>query len=152
MKLSQTLKEIIHDACYGYVRQRAETALQAIASVSAAGEEDTKSSAGDKYETGREMMKQEIGRHQTLLADAQQMEAVLDRIDLMPRDAAGPGSLIRTDQALFYLAIGIGKLSVAGEEVLVLSSSAPIGRLLTGRSAGDTFSFNTRIYKIWEVG
>ncbi len=146
------LKEKIHDSCVRYVRERMETALLAIASVQAAGEEDTKSSAGDKYETGREMMKQEIERHQQLLAQAQQMEEVLEKISLEQRIITGPGSLVQTDEGLFYLAIGIGKLTVDEEEVFVLSPSAPVGKLLIGKRAGDTFSFNTRTYKVLKIG
>ncbi len=145
-------KEKIYDSCNSYVHERMETALQAIASVQAAGEEDTKSSAGDKYETGREMMKQEIERHQQLLTQAQQMEQVLTKLTLQQHKIVGPGSLVQTDEGLFYLAIGIGRLVVEGEEVFVLSPSSPVGKLLIGKGVGDSFSFNTKTYKVLNIG
>ncbi len=181
----QHIKEKIHEQCDSYIQQRIETALQAIASVQAAGEEETKSSAGDKYETGREMMKQEIERHQRLLADAQQMKRLLENLkplssgrDLlrskesvesgnpgstkkagkpgtMPvvnvSQTIGVGSLVQTDQGLFYLAIGVGRLIVEGKEVFVLSPSAPVGKLFVGRQAGDTLSFNGKQYVVLAV-
>ncbi|NGM61934.1 GreA/GreB family elongation factor [Sphingobacterium sp. SGG-5] len=144
-------KEKIHDACVQYVRERMQTALLAIASAQAAGEEDTKSSAGDKYETGREMMKQEIERHQQLLTQAQQMEQILQKLSPDPQKTVGLGSLVQTDGGLFYLSIGVGKLAVEGEDVFVLSPSAPVGKLLIGKCIGEAFSFQTRTYKILEI-
>lgn len=152
------IKEKIHDQCKSYIRLRMETALQAIAAVQAAGEEATKSSAGDKYETGREMMKQEIERHQQLLADAQQMEVTLEKFSPMsspipePKKTIRAGSVVRTNQGIFYLAIGIGKLIVDGTEVFVLSPSAPVGQLLIGKRSGDTVSFNDKTYRVLAVG
>lgn len=149
------IKEKIYNHCHSYIRQRIETALQAIASVEAAGAEDTKSSAGDKYETGREMMKQELERHQQLLAGAREMEQTLEGLGPTVQGSSAtivPGSLIRTDQGLFYLAVGIGKLSIEGQDIFVLSPSAPVGKLLIGKQAGDSISFNTKTYYILEIG
>lgn len=151
------IKEKIHEHCKHYIQKRMETALQAIAAVQAAGEEETKSSAGDKYETGREMMKQEIERHQQLLAEAQGMEAALEKFSPPsnptpePQKTIRAGSLVQTDQGIFYLAIGIGKLIVEGTEAFVLSPSAPVGRLLIGKRIGDTVSFNGKTYSILAV-
>lgn len=149
------LKEKIYGHCHSYILQRIETALQAIASVEAAGEEETKSSAGDKYETSREMMKQELERHQQLLAGAREMERTLEGLRPTVQNSSAtivPGSLIRTDQGLLYLAVGIGKLSVEGQDIFVLSPSAPVGKLLFGKQAGDRISFNTKSYHILEIG
>lgn len=149
------IKEKIYDHCHNYIRQRIETALQAIASVEAAGEEETKSSAGDKYETSREMMKQELERHQQLLAGAREMEQTLQGLGMTVQSSSAtivPGSLIRTDQGLFFLAVGIGKLSAEGQDIFVLSPSAPVGKLLIGKQAGDRISFNAKTYHILEIG
>lgn len=150
----KNIKEKIHQSCERYIQQRLDTALQAIASAQAAGEGETKSSAGDKFETSREMMKQEIERHQQLLADAKRMERVLEELDPQQeaREGVRPGSLVQTDQGLFYLATGIGKLTVDGTDVFVLSPSAPVGRLLIGTQAGDVITFNGREYHILELG
>lgn len=145
------MKTKIHESCRQYVHQRMQTALQSIAAVQAAGEEDTKSSAGDKFETGREMMKQEIERHQQLLAEAQRMASHLEMLNLQPSPITRPGSLIQTDKALFYLAIGIGKMIIEEKEVLILSPASPVGQLLSGKRKDDVFSFNKTTYKVLEI-
>ena len=125
--------------------------MDAIASLESAGREETKSSAGDKFETSREMMKQEIERNQQLLQQAQEMKATIEKLSLSHREAIGPGSLVQTDQGWLYLAIGIGKLVVEGTEVFVISPSAPIGTLLVGKKAGDRFTFRETTYTIINV-
>jgi sortase (surface protein transpeptidase) len=58
------LKTRLHSLCVSYVGQRIETAQRAIAIAQASANEETKSSAGDKYETGRAMAQLEIEKIQ----------------------------------------------------------------------------------------
>jgi transcription elongation GreA/GreB family factor len=132
------------------MQKRIDTAQQAIASVQDSGEGETKSSAGDKFETSREMMKQEIERTQQLLVDATQIKHALDSLDphSPPNTVVGVGSLVHTNQGVFYLAVGVGKISVEGQDVFVLSPAAPVGKLLMGKSVGEQVTFNGRAYMI----
>ncbi len=139
-------------ACKRYIDQRAANARQAIAAASEAATDDTKSSAGDKFETTREMMQQEISRHQQLLADAQRMEQVLASVDA--RAQAGPaklGSLMETNRGTFFLAVSVGQIAVDGQPYWVVSTAAPVGRQLLGKVAGDRFAFNGLDYAIVHV-
>lgn len=147
------IKEKVLLRCEQYVLNRINTAQHAIDAVEAAGEEDTKSSAGDKYETSREMMKQEIERNFQLLSEAKQMQLVLHSLKQISNHTSlvRPGSLIQTDQRMFYLAIGIGKLHVEGLDVFVLSPSAPVGQLLIGKQIGDQITFNQKTYLIQDI-
>lgn len=72
-----TLKEALLAHCFAFVEKRIDTAKTALADAQDASNDDTKSSAGDKYETGREMMQQEIVRNTRLLADATAQGQVL---------------------------------------------------------------------------
>ena len=151
--MHNTIKESLLLACRQYVGQRIANAQQAIASANEAATGDTKSSAGDKFETTREMMQQEIGRNQRLLMDAQRMELLLASLDARPH--SGPsklGSLVATDRGTFFLAISIGQLALAGTSYWVVSTASPIGQLLLGREAGQAFTFNGVKYVIDHVG
>ena len=55
-----TIKQTLYNFCVTYINQRMATAQQAIHTAQASANEETKSSAGDKYETGRAMMQLEI--------------------------------------------------------------------------------------------
>lgn len=148
----QSTKLALLAECKQYVNQRIENAKQAIAATSDAAAADTKSSAGDKFETTREMMQQELNRHRQLLADAERMEQALDKLDI--RVLAGPakrGSLIETDRGTFFLAIGIGQLRIAGISYWVISPASPLGQRFMGRKPGEQVTFNNTEYGISEV-
>ncbi|MDB5240215.1 MAG: hypothetical protein JWP57_840, partial [Spirosoma sp.] len=47
------LKQALHARCRHYVQQRIDTARQAMEAAQESANSESKSSAGDKYETGR---------------------------------------------------------------------------------------------------
>src|SRR5690606_37884706 len=129
-----------------------ENARQAIASANDAAAADTKSSAGDKFETTREMVQQELNRHRQLLADAERMEQVLDRLDIRPHTGpAKPGCLIETDRGTFFLAIGVGQLHIDGNSFWAISPASPLGQRFIGLNAGDHVTLNNVAYGINSV-
>ncbi|HWK59453.1 MAG TPA: hypothetical protein VNQ80_19070 [Parapedobacter sp.] len=139
-------------ACKKYVDQRIDNARQAIASASEAASDDTKSSAGDKFETTREMMQQELTRHQQLLAEAKRMDQVLANLDT--RVDGGParlGSLVVTNHGIFFIAISIGQLQADGMSYWVISPASPLGQLLIGVKTGEQIVFNGTIYQITNI-
>ena len=75
------LKAKLHAMCISYVQNRMEAAVQAIDDAQQAANEETKSSAGDKYETGREMMQQEADRSQVQLNEANKLMVALSKIN-----------------------------------------------------------------------
>jgi len=145
----EAVKTSLLAACQKYVEQRMANARQAIVSASDAAADDTKSSAGDKFETTREMMQQELNRHQQLLADAQRMEQVLTNLDIRIDDGpAKLGSLISTSHGSFFIAISIGQLQIDGTSYWVISPASPLGQHLIGVEAGEQITFNGTIYEI----
>ncbi|WP_353129227.1 3-oxoacyl-ACP synthase [Parapedobacter pyrenivorans] len=146
------IKEFILVACRQYVDQRIVNARQAIASANEAAIGDSKSSAGDKFETTREMMQQEIARNQQLLMDALRMGQVLVALDARShKGTAKLGSLVTTNHGTFFLAISIGQLIVGEANYWVVSTASPIGQQLVGREAGQEFTFNGVTYAIGHV-
>ena len=139
-------------ACQHYVDERTANAQQAIASARDAATDDTKSSAGDKFETTREMMQQEIARHQQLLTDAERMRQVLATLDIRQlSNTAKLGSLVETNRGTFFLAISAGRLEVDNTPYWIVSTASPIGSRLIGLRAGDQFSFNHMEYTIKHI-
>ena len=138
--------------CIDYVQTRINEAKQGIEDALYATMEETKSSAGDKYETGREMMQQETDRNQSQLNEANKLMVALSRINYNTTSAiADAGSLVTTNNGSFFVAISAGSLIVDGKTFFVVSPASPIGTKLAGRKAGDEFSLNGRNYKIESV-
>jgi transcription elongation GreA/GreB family factor len=146
------LKEQLHRQCLAFVQERMDNARQAIELAEQSAEEDTKSSAGDKYETGREMLQQEKNRGMAQLAEANKLLVVLNRIGTGGQsDKVSEGSVVLTDNGNFYIAISAGVLSIEGKSFFAVSPASPIGAKLTGCMPGDTFDFNGKTYLIEQV-
>lgn len=136
-------KEDILAHCLTSVAQRIQEVTFAIKDADQALADDTKSSAGDKYETSREMVQQDISRYQKQLAVANVDLQVLQKIEpLQSSEHVRIGSLVATDKGLYFISISIGLVKVANNSVFVISSVSPIGQVLMGKGVGDTFTFN----------
>jgi len=106
---------------------------------------DTKSSAGDKYETGREMMQIELNKYEAQLGLNQKLLSELQKIDSSDtHQVIDFGSLVKTNQGTYFISIGLGAVTVENETVFVLSLASPVGKLLKGKQEGDSVSFQNR--------
>ncbi|WP_343322338.1 hypothetical protein [Sphingobacterium multivorum] len=113
--------------------------------------DDTKSSAGDKYETSREMIQQDINRYQKQLAEANKDLQQLVNIESIIDDAtdvARVGSLVQTNVALYLIATSIGAVKIGDSNIFVISPASPIGQLLIGKKIGNSFVFNNVNQKV----
>ena len=147
-----SVKQHLYALCCEYVAQRIAEAMQAIADTQEAVNNETKSTAGDKYETSREMMQQEINRDTGSLYELKKLEATLILISQDQQSAlVQAGSIVRTDKGNFYLCISAGQLKADGDTYQALSVSTPLGQKMLGRKAGETFDFNGRNYEVLEV-
>lgn len=147
-------KASCYAACLAYVQQRLAAARAGVAAAQEAANADTKSSAGDKYETGREMAAQERNRHATQLREAQQQLADLQKLSPeLPADAVRLGAVAATTLGVFYVSIGAGRLRTAeGVEFVAVSAEAPLVRALAGLGAGGQTAFNNRQIRVEGVG
>ena len=113
---------------------------------------ESKSSAGDKHETGRAMMHLEQEKLHMQLAEAQRIVAELARIDATAvHPQIGLGSLVKTDKTTFLLAAGLGKVHFEGMAYFVVSTKAPIAAQFLGKTAGDKVNMNGAMYDIQSV-
>lgn len=141
----KALKKQLFDACTEYVQLRAKTVDEIISSNQRALSSETKSSAGDKHETGRAMLQLEMEKAGQQLASINQMKMVLAKINLEASSIAKLGSLIITDKANYFLAISAGEIRIENTTYYAISPSSPIGQLLLGRQLGDTVNFDKEI-------
>lgn len=145
-------KLALYHHCQSLVQQKINEADTAMRAAQAAANEETKSSAGDKYETGRAMMhleKEKLARQQ---AEALKLKKVLDQIN--PEHSATTvalGSLVQTDIGRFFVAVGLGSVTLDGQPCFVISPVAPIGRAMQGKRAGEEFMFNRETVRIIDV-
>ena len=147
-----TIKEALYNQCFDYVATRMQAAQQGIDEATQAAKDETKSSAGDKYETGREMMQQETDRNMAQLTEANKLKVALNAISISSSsNTADAGSVVKTNNGNFYLSISAGSLTVDGITYFAVSPASPIGIKLKGLKTGDEFSLNGKAYRILSV-
>ena len=110
---------------------------------------DTKSSAGDKFETGREMMQREMDKISASIDQSKNQLNFLSKINLnRPYPIVDLGCLILTDQGIYYISIGLGKVEINDEIIYAISLDSPIGQLFKGKRVGDELEFRGKRLKI----
>jgi len=103
---------------------------------------DTKSSAGDKFETGREMAQMELNKSEALLARTIKLQKELSFINLEKKfEKIEFGSLVLTKQGNYFISFALGKIIIDGIDYYSISLASPIGQALRHKKAGDIMDF-----------
>ena len=80
------------------------------------------------------------------------MKSLLTKVPLEGRSTnIGLGSMIRTSGDGYFLAISAGKYTDENETVFCISLQTPIGKLLLGKTVGDTILFRGKAIEILEI-
>lgn len=138
--------------CTGIAKSKVEALEGELKATREATASESKSTAGDKHETGRAMMHLEQEKLHKQLAEAQTVLAELTRIDPeIEQSKVGLGSLFKTNKGDFFLAAGLGKAEFEGNSYFVLSTKAPIAAKFIGKEAGDKVEMNGMMYDILSV-
>ena len=145
-------KQLLLLLCKDFIEERIRNCQSAIDAANNSINEETKSSAGDKYETSREMMTQEIKNNSTQLAEAIKQKQMLSQISIDKKlDTAQVGSLVITNYEKFFIAISAGSLKLNKETYLAISPSSPLGKNLIDKKNGDSVSFNGKDYLVENI-
>ncbi|WP_276388857.1 3-oxoacyl-ACP synthase [Eudoraea chungangensis] len=143
MLYKDDLKGELHRFCELVVSKKLETIQNSLKDVQEGLTSETKSTAGDKHETGRAMLQIEREKIGERLRQAENMQKILRSID--PNETSeriGLGSLVHTTNNNFYIATPSGCFTLGQDEIYCISVKSPIGILLLGKQKGDFFEFN----------
>ena len=146
------LKKELYLTCLDLTNERIELAEEGLKQAQYAANNETKSSAGDKYETGRAMMHLEKEKLSSQLSEAIKMKKVLNLIN--PEKASEIvelGSVVIASNANYYIAISAGVMRVEEKDYFGISPVSPIGQQLMGKKDGDTFSFAGKTQSIERI-
>ena len=126
--------------------------LENLISETRASNNETKSSMGDKYETTREMVQQEINNLQVQLNENLKAKNSLKLIPLLPSQKIGFGSLVETSNGFFYISVSLGNLVFDNKKIFLISPESPLAKVLMDKKKDEEFSLNNlnqKIIKIW---
>lgn len=149
----QDLKEELIKKIEMLLDEKILTLESALKQTQEASNNNTKSTAGDKHDTERAMVQLEIEKlqkqlHNTLLEKQNFNKSILHE---NKSGNIAPGSLIKLNDTFIFIACALGKISVNGTDVFVISKEAPIGLNLLGRKKGDFILMNHSNTKISDV-
>ena len=145
-------KKALKKRCIEILKQRIDASYNSMQNAQAAANEEGKSSAGDKYETGRAMNHLEKDMHARQLAANKNDLAKLLSINCeQVYKTAASGCFVKCTGISFFIAAGLGKISMEGKMVLLLSHLAPVAKMLQGKKPGDTILFKGKELTIVEL-
>lgn len=128
------------------------TATQAANSAKESKSNETKSSAGDKFETGRAMMQKQQEMNESFLLQKKTLKAKLLQIDTKKiYKNVEFGALVETNVGKYFLSIGIGKINIDQKKYFVISTDAPIANVMLGLEKGESFDRNGVVQTIVDV-
>jgi len=152
MLSKKTLKKQVHHQLNLLLNKKIRICQQEISSIKEARNNDTKSSAGDKYETGREMAQMELNKNEASLSRITRLKKELSSLPLEKTfHKIDLGSLVLTNQDNYYISFGIGKIVLLNQEYHSISLASPIAKVLLGKKIGDTIVFQNRIIIIQDI-
>lgn len=144
-----SLKQNILEACAQLLDQKIDALNHSLQQVTESADNETKSTAGDKYETARAMMQMEQEKLGRQLKEISEQRSQLQKIDIsLTHLTVAKGSLVLTDKGYLFISVGIGKVHADGETVIAISPLSPLGKKLIGLKPDDRIELNGTAYTI----
>ena len=145
-------KAEVFDHCVQFLEQRQALVEKQAQRLKESLSSETKSSAGDKHETGRALIQLEQEKLSQQVLQIQKDKQVLGRVDLKSNtNNVHLGSLVQTDRSWYFVAISADVFDNGTSRVFCMSVNAPIAKAMIGKKAGDSVVFNGISHTILRV-
>jgi transcription elongation GreA/GreB family factor len=146
------LKSGLLNLCQVNIDERLDSLKSIINDLQQSLQSETKSSAGDKHETGRAMVQLEREKAGQQLAEIQKTQQILAKINPeVKSDVIGLGSVVFTTGSNYFIGISAGEIKINNQIFYAISPSTPIGVLLLGKKVGDTINFRTNTFVVTDI-
>ena len=145
-------RKLLLESCDTFLTQKKESLQKAMTGLKEDLENESKSSAGDKYETGREMINIEWNKLSTQLHQYDQLFVVLNRLQAhQPNGNIMLGSIVITKSANYFISVPVGEINAEEKKFYAIGAQAPVAKNLLGKQAGESFTRNGKEFKILKV-
>lgn len=152
MNKVENIKQVLYNKCVQFTKNRLDTINKTIEELQESLTSETKSSAGDKHETGRAMVHLEREKAGEQLAEIQKVNQLLAKISTEKRsNIIGLGSIVFTTNANYYISISAGELEYGDQKYYAISANTPIAQLVLGKKNGDQIKFRNQEFTITNV-
>ena len=152
MKNAKEIKQKLYDGCLSFVENRFQTIQNTIKEIQESLTSETKSSAGDKHETGRAMLQLEREKAGQQLSEIQKIKEHLSKINIEKSSKTiGLGSVVYTTQSNYFIAISAGELVLDSESFYAISAATPMAKVLNSKTVGDKVPFRNTTIVITQI-
>ncbi|WP_170233950.1 3-oxoacyl-ACP synthase [Bizionia myxarmorum] len=146
------IKRQLHELCATSLNVRLEAIQKQISEIQESLTSETKSSAGDKHETGRAMLQLEREKAGAQLAEIQKQLKIINKVNVLKTsETICLGSVVYTTKANYFIAVSAGEFTVNKQSFYAISPKTPIGILLLGKTVNDTINFNQQCFEILTI-
>ena len=146
------IKEELYKQCCVFIDNRLKNVNNVISEIQESLQSETKSSAGDKHETGRAMLQLEREKAGNQLAEIQITQENLSRIDVAKKaEVISLGSVVYTTKSNYFVSISAGEIEADESSFYAISPSTPIGQLLFSKKVGEEVAFRDQKFKITNI-
>ncbi len=146
------IKQQLHLKCQELLQNRLRIVEKSMNDIYNNLESETKSTAGDKHETGRAMLhleREKLGHQLAIINNQLQvfnkinLEAQISRVVL--------GSLVYTTQANYFISVSMGELKAGKIRAYAISPMSPVGQALMLKAVDETVFYNNQKIKILKI-
>lgn len=146
------IKEQLYNLCLAFIEQRLLTVNKTILDIQNSLQSETKSSAGDKHETGRAMLQLEREKAGHQLAEIEKQKQILHKVNVESKhQKVALGSVIKTTQANYFIAVSAGEIVIDKTTYYAISAATPIAQLLLSKGVGDAIVFRGNGFRVIDV-
>ncbi|MBP1838735.1 hypothetical protein [Formosa algae] len=152
MKNNTEIKQQLLESCETFIEKRLLNVQHNIAEVQDALTSETKSTAGDKHETGRAMLQLEREKFGVQLSEVNLVKQALSKINVLKHsNTVCLGSAVITDVSNYFIAISAGEIIIDNIKYFAIAPNTPIGQLLLSKKAGEKIKFRNQDFEIIKV-
>ncbi|MFN0083383.1 MAG: hypothetical protein ACKVOM_12795 [Ferruginibacter sp.] len=146
-------KKTVHRVLSDLVTASLNTLKNSLHDLEISAANETKSTAGDKYETALAMLQAEQVIVSNQIQQTKEQLILIKTLDShLNTSNVVIGSLIETESSYFYISTAVGKFMVLkNKPVFAISELSPLGKILKGCKQHDTIILNNFNHHIIEV-
>lgn len=140
------------DHCRAILEKRLADLQKELKLTQESANSDTKSSMGDKYETSHAMAHLEKEKLSASISENNQLIKVLSEIKHHQEcHEAKLGSIVQTSAGLFLIGVSLGALKIDNTSLFAISPVAPLGKVLIGKKAKESYELNGKSFEVLSV-
>lgn len=147
--LTPNLKLDVYKACQEVVSEKRMLLTQQIESARTSANSETKSSSGDKHETGRALAQLE---QENLAKQFRFLERLESDLSQLKPDQISTrvekGALVQTDKMTLFFGIALGEVLVNKNKVFAISTASPLGKAAMSKTKRESFTVNGAVHLI----